>query len=83
MSAPTKYRVAAGREVVLPHGLARAPSGENARYIAEETFEVDLENDEVTPFRRFLRARVRAGDLIEVDVSPRPTTSAPRKGGDL
>lgn len=78
----TRYRVADGREVVLPRGVARSPTGENARYVSGETFDIDEENPEIAVHQRFLRARVRAGDLV-IESQPMPTTaSRTRKEGD-
>ena len=76
MSSPKtrRYRVAEGRSLVLPRSIATAPTGENMRYEGGETFEIDLEKVD-----RYIRARVRAGDLEEIDISPLPTA---RKDGD-
>jgi len=83
MSARIKrYRVAEGRTVIPPVGIVRAPDGGSARYAAGETFEIDLEHPEIGTHARFLRARVRAGDLIEVEARDMPSTadaSSPRR----
>jgi hypothetical protein len=77
----TRYRVADGREVVLPRGLGRAPSGENARFTGGETFEVDDENPEHASLQRYIRGRVRAGDIV-IESRVMPTTTTASKEGD-
>jgi hypothetical protein len=77
----TRYRVAEGREVTLPRGIERSPSGDNARKVAGQAFDVDNENPEIGVYQRFLRMRVLAGDLV-VESQDMPTTASTRKGGD-
>lgn len=74
MAQVKRYRVADGREVALPRSIATAPTGENARYVGGDTFEIDLDKVD-----RFIRSRVKAGDLEEIDISPLPVA---RKDGD-
>jgi hypothetical protein len=76
----TRYRVAEGRELVLPRGLARAPTGENATAASGSTFDVDEDNPEHAVHQRFLRVRVAQGDLI-VETRALPTTTG-KSGGD-
>jgi hypothetical protein len=75
----TRYRVAEGREVVLPRGVARSPMGENARFKGGETFDIDEDNPEIAVHARFFRVRVSQGDLI-VDSGTVPTTTTGKAG---
>lgn len=73
-----RFRVADGRTVILPRSIAVAPTGQNARYVGGDTFEIDLEKVD-----RFIRSRVRAGDLEEIDISPLPVADGrSRKDGE-
>lgn len=78
MTAKTKrYRVADGRVVVLPRSIAVDPTGNNAQYKAGESFEIDLDKAD-----RFIRARVRAGDIVEIEEAPLPVADGSRKDGN-
>jgi hypothetical protein len=85
-----RYRVAEGRTVIPPSGLVRAPDGSNARLVGGGSLEVDLSHPESATLSRYVRARVRAGDLVEVESVDMPTTAdapgprpiATRKDGD-
>lgn len=72
-----RYRVADGREVILPTGLARAPSGSNARFTGGETFDVDINNPEIAQHLRFLRGRIAAGDVVDDEETQAPSEIAP------
>ena len=73
-----RFRVAEGRSVVMPRSVATAPTGENARYEGGDTFEIDLDKVD-----RFIRSRIKAGDLEEIDISPLPVADGrSRKDGD-
>lgn len=66
MSTSTrKFKVAEGRVVVPPKSLLTAPGGKPARLEAGAELELPA-----TSVNRFIRGRVRAGDLVEITAAP-------------
>lgn len=68
------FTVAPGRVLTLPKALMAGPGATHARFAGGQSFELPAERVD-----RFIRSRLRAGDLIEgaVDASPDPAP-APR-----
>ena len=63
-SAVRRFRVAEGRRVVFPRGVVVGPGATNLAYAGGEL--VDLPAGAVD---RFVRNRIRLGDLVEVAIS--------------
>lgn len=63
------FTVADGRTLTLPKGLLAGPGATNARYHGGETFELPASSVD-----RFIRGRLRAGDLTE---GPAPAAAPP------
>lgn len=63
--------------LTLPLGLQAAPGGVHRRAVPGDVVEID--DDRCREHDRFLRGRVRAGDLVEIDVASaaEPARSAP------
>jgi hypothetical protein len=68
------FTVAPGRALTLPKALMAGPGATHARFTGGQSFELPAERVD-----RFVRGRLRAGDLIEgaVDAAPDPAP-APR-----
>jgi hypothetical protein len=63
------------RHLTMPLELLAAPGAQY--HLGEPGDEVDIDEERCRQFDRFLRGRVRAGDLIEIQPQPaRPSTSA-------
>lgn len=76
MSKLRFFEVQPGRTVIPPRGVVAGPGATNLRYDAGET--IELPADKVD---RYIRGRVRAGDLVEVKQpapAPEPKPKAPR-----
>lgn len=63
-----KYRVVRG--FVLPTSIETAPGGVPRRLVADETLELDKSKAD-----RFIRNRVRMGDLEEITAAPAPAAA--------
>lgn len=69
---PRKFRVASGATVVLPRSTMTGPGATNvvlkgravAHRTEEDVDELEIEADKVD---RFIRQRIRSGDLIELE----------------
>lgn len=69
-----KYRVAEGREVILPAALTEGPH--NTRLFAGDVVELDCAR--LRTHQRHIANRVKWGDLVEVDAStPIPAPAQP------
>ncbi len=74
MSKMRYFQVQPGRVVIPPQGLVAGPGATHLRFEAGETLELPTEKVD-----RFVRGRVRAGDLVEVEKAspPKAKTSKP------
>lgn len=70
------YRVAPGRVVIPPKGLVAGPGATNLRFAAGETIEIPADKVD-----RFIRNRVRLGDLVEVGPETSPARATVKKEG--
>lgn len=80
MSKLRYFQVQPGRVVIPPRGVVAGPGATNLRYEAGETLELPDEKVD-----RFIRGRVRAGDLVEVKQpaparEPKPKATRPPPG---
>lgn len=66
------FRVAPDRVVVMPKGIAPGPGGRAAMHKAGDVFSLTAEQ----AASRYIRNRLRLGDLVEV------VASEPAKGSD-
>lgn len=69
-----RFRVPDGRHVVLPQELLSGPGATNMRL--EPGAIVDLDEARCQRHQRYIAGRVRAGDLIEDQDAPDPTSSS-------
>jgi hypothetical protein len=72
MSQNRYFKVAAGRVVIPPRGLLTGPGATHLRFGEGDVLEL-----EAGKVDRFIRGRVRAGDLVEVK-DPGPPPAAPK-----